>query len=648
MIQVMINLFKIDGCKCAFLIAAFAVSLFCGCATTNGFDDGRDDVEDFLSLKLSSRLPAPSLVELKGGLRQIEITWPAPEEDIYRFRIERSESSRGPFVFVANVNPQRRQFVDGSSPETRLAESTSYFYRLISIQSDRGPRSLPCKVICAETGPPPGRVAGLQVSASGSRANTLVWSVAEGAGVLSYHVERVLADGPAEFSSVGVTTDLSFVDGGNKASTLNDSAKYRYRVITVNEVGSESPPSESVNVTTLPPPKPVKGFMGTLNEVRCAPLKWQISPELDIAGYNIYCARSADAKPAKVHFVEGRDSVMFVHGGTNPGDLEDEGVYFFQIKAVNHVGAESVSSDLVKVVTRPVPPEIQGVSVESGHPREVYVKWTLSPDNSVIGYEIWRSLEGSDEWMQIKIIENNSVSLYRDHGEEEDLTKLGTLLDGTNYLYRVIAYNTGGVRSSASEPVTAKTKLVPVVPVGLHVTSGLAGVVKLSWKSNPESDLKVYQIESSSRETRSFRELCLAQPGEGMEMHAEESDLKVSVTRYYRIKAVACDGLESAWSPVVSGITKALPDAPSNLQQSGDQQTVILKWNSPAQQDIVRYIIWSKRFIGWKEIGSSEQCEYKFEGDELDKISSVALSAVDKDDLESEKSEALKLNIIKD
>ena len=641
------DIFK-SWCLAVMGIAA-ALFLICGCASTDEFDDGSDDVDPFDTLKLSMKLSPPGGVNLKGGgLRKIYVKWPAPAEDIYRYRIERSEHVEGPYKFVANVDPQLMGFVDGAYEGRRLKDSTTYYYRLITILDDDGPRSLPCASLSATTGGPPSPVKNLRVDATGSRAVTLRWGSAAGGGTLTYQIERKFADKPGSFVPVGTTKELSFVDGGTSASTLRDSTKYCYQVITMNDVGAKSDPSDLAEVTTLPPPVPVTGFTGQSGQVRCVPLKWKPSPEQDIVEYRIFCSRDENGEFEELTVVKGRTTSAFIHGGENPGNLEDEATYFYRVRSVNSVGAMSDVGETIKVVTRQIPPEVQGVAVKSNMPREALVTWQLSSDTAVVGYEIWRCLEGEDDWQQIKVLENNKISRYLDRGDEDDPEELGALLDGTNYSYRVIAYNTGDVRSSASPPVTAKTKLIPVTPTGLKASSGLAGVITLEWNKNPESDIKGYQVQASSKESRGFRDFALVSPTSGPVIKAEEADLKVNVTRYYRIKAVANDRLESHWSEVVSGVTKPLPDPPAAPALAAAGASAHFTWASPPQKDIKSYNIWSKKLIGWKLIAESKICEYKFDAPELEGVSVIAVTGVDVDGLESEKSEQVKQEVFTD
>jgi len=157
-------------------------------------------------------------------------------------------------------------------------------------------------------------------------------------------------------------------------------------------------------------------------------------------------------------------------GGKNPGTLEDEGTYYYRVRAVNAVTAESQDSETVSALTRAVPPEVKHIVAVSDRPREVPLSWDLPKDESVIGYEIWRATGDEDDWVQVVRLNSREVLSYLDRGGRKNRTELGLLKDGTVYQYKLIAFNTGNVRSSASAPVQAKTKVIPVPPTELQAT----------------------------------------------------------------------------------------------------------------------------------------------------------------------------------
>ncbi len=576
------------------------------------------------------------------GLREATVSWKEPADEVYRYRIERSESPDGPFVKLAEVSPRKKQYRDRGTDEVPLKDSTSYYYQIVALLDREGPESIPSKVVKAVTAPPPSIPAGVKATAPSSRAVKVVWAPSPSEGVTLYRVERASAmSGP--FEKVGVTRSPTLTDGGTAASTLKDSTRYYYRVITLNRVDAESQPSDPVEVLTLPPPAPVQKVMATGDEVRCVPLSWVPSPEPDVVRYDVYRARSAAGSFQKIGSVAGRMVVTYLDGGANPGDLEDEASYFYRIRAVNAVTAEGGDSVTVSATTRGIPAEVGSVTAAAGRPREVPVTWVASPDKAVVGYEVWRAEEGSEEWLQVGRVIGRHVTSYLDRGEIKPKPGLGLLKDATVYLYKVIAFNQGNVRSSASSAASARTKSRPATPAGLLATTNSPLGIKLTWKANPEKDISDYVVEAADEADGSFRKLVTVVASKADGLSALEMALESGATRFYRVKALDKEGLESDWSAPVPGRAKPVPGMPVSVVAQPVGTNVRLVWQAPAQPDIRRYKVWRKKFLGWELISTTEQTNYLFEFTELSKPMTVAVSAVDQDELESEKSDSLEI-----
>jgi len=579
-----------------------------------------------------------------NGLRSAVLSWSNPIEPAYRYRIERAEAAEGPYAWIADVAPGKLSFTDGLVPSVRLKDSATYFYRMTAVLDKTGIVSEPTPPVKTTTAPPPVPPASIKVEATSSRAVTVTWPLSASEGVTSYRVERALADKPEAFEKAGEVREAKLVDGGTPASVLKDSTKYLYRVVAINRVEAQSAPSQSGDVTTLPPPAPPKQLAATANEVRCVPLKWEPSPEQDVVRYDVYQARAAEGPFAKIGEVQGRTTIRYTDGGGNPGSLEDEGTYYYRIRAVNNVTAESADSETVHAVTRAVPPEVQQVTAVSARPREVPLSWVVSADTSVMGYEVWRTLADADDWVQIaRLTDRNSIR-YTDRGGEKDGAKLGLLKDGTEYQYKVIAFNTANVRSSASEVVKAKTKVIPVPPAGVAASTQLAHTIRLTWQPNPEKDVNGYWVESAKKPTGSFRKLAVTHVSAGAALTAEEQELDSNVTRFYRVKALDREGLESLWSDVVEGHSKLIPSAPTGLSAKAESGMIRLTWQASPQADVTQYKVWVKKMLSWTLIGTANSTEYSVSLTDVPKATTIAVSAVDQDKLESEKSEPLKVD----
>lgn len=576
------------------------------------------------------------------GLREATVSWKEPTDEVYRYRIERSESPDGPFVKLAEVSPRKKQYRDKGTDEAPLKDSTSYYYQIVAMLDREGPESIASKVVKAVTAPPPSVPGRVMATAPSSRAVKVAWAPSPSEGVTLYRVERASAmSGP--FDKVGVSRSPILTDGGTAASTLKDSTRYYYRVITVNRVNAESQPSDPVEVLTLPPPAPVQKVIATGDEVRCVPLSWVPSPEPDVVRYDVYRARSANGSFQKIGSVPGRMVVTYLDGGTNPGTLEDEACYYYRIRAINAVTAEGGDSATVSATTRGIPAEVGSVTATPGRPREVPVSWMINSDKAVVGYEVWRAEEGSDEWLQVGRVIGRENTGYLDRGEIKPKPGLGLLKDGTIYLYKVIAFNQGDVRSSASSAASARTKYRPATPAGIVTTTNSPLCIKLTWKANPEKDISDYVVEAANAADGSFRKLVTVVASKADGLSATEMALESGVTRFYRVKAMDKDGLESDWSLPVAGSAKPAPGMPVSVMAQPVGTNIRLAWQAPVQPDIRRYKVWRKKFLGWELISTTEQTNYLFEFTELSKPMTVAVSAMDQDELESEKSDSLEI-----
>ncbi len=621
-----------------------------GCRSTSGADEENSAADGVRLPMKTGQIVAhgkPEAVSVtSGGLRSATVSWSKPSlpaMPVYRYRIERSESAGGPYAWVADLPGDILTFTDGQDARTWLKDSAAYYYRLSAILDQEGLVSEPTAPVKAVTAPPPLPPVSCRAEATGSRAVTVTWAASSSEGLKHYRVQRAFETAPETFEEIGIAPGVEFVDGGTAASTLKDSTRYRYRVLAVNRVDAVSAPSPAATVQTLPPPAPPAKLVAVPNGVRCVPLSWEASPEQDVVRYDVYQARAPEGPFKKIGEVQGRAVTAFTDGGGNPGDLEDEGSYFYRVRAVNSVTAESADSLTVRATTRAVPPVVQRVSARSARPREVPVVWAASPDDAVAGYEVWRATADSDEWAQVARLGSRAETNHLDRGGQKDAARLGLLADGTVYHYRVIAFNTANVRSSASMPVRATTKVIPATPSGLKASGQRARGIRLTWAPNSEKDIGGYLVEASKKPDGGFRKLVYVPVFAGMMLEAEDTGLEPGAARFYRVRATDKDGLESLWSEVAQGAAKPLPDAPSGVSVQREDPEVRIVWTPPRQDDVAEYRIWAKKLLGWDLLATVKHPECAWIVTDSAKAVTVAVTSVDNDQLESVKSDAVKV-----
>lgn len=576
----------------------------------------------------------------QNGLREITLRWPKPPPDTaYRYRIERAPAQDGPYKVQATVNPDDGTYTDRGTPEAPLADAAAYFYRLVALSKD-GITGEPSVPVRGMTEPPPKPPRPIGIEAHKSRGVLLKWDAPISPAIVGYVVRRAPASAPADVKIVAPkVAGLAYEDGGTAASELRDSTDYLYSVAAINRVGAESEPAPFPKVTTRPPPKPVLGLTATSREVRCMPLAWKPSPEPDVVRYDVYRSGKKDGPFAKIAGVEGRETVQYLDGGRNPGNLEDGGTYYYRVRAVNVVTAESADSETVEGTTREEPPVVVNVQATPACPRRVPLAWPVSPDERVIGYEVWRAGDGQD-FVQIATVAGREATAYVDHGAADNPAGLSALKDQCDYQYKIVAFNYGFVRSSASKAVTARTKKRPDTPVGLTATTNLPHAVDLAWKPNPEPDIVEYEIQVSDQPGGTFRKMDAVppMPADTKVSRARESGLGNGVARYYRVKAVDRDRLESDWSDVVPGRSRPLPPAPAQLGAAPVLGGVRLAWEPVRDPPIREYAVWKKNLFNWTLLGRTGKPEFFFLDREIGSGIAVAVSAVDSMDLESPRS----------
>ncbi len=611
------------------------------------YDDARgerDQADDVVGYDGEAEAPAPQITPPPDvpagfsvsdlGLREVTVSWPAPADRSVQYRIERAEAIEGPFVPVTTLPASRGAYTDAGARNAPLKDAATYYYRLVAIGRD-GQESGPCDAQESMTAPPPNPPESIQADTPAARAVHLEWTAPDCEGIEKYLIERANAADEI-FTQVGEVEGTTFSEGGTAASPLRDSTTYLYRLRAVNRVGAIGEPSKPVEIATRPPPTAPKGVAAEDRQVRCVPLAWEVSPDEDVVRYDVYRADS-DAGPFTfLGSAEGRESAEYLDGGKDPGNLEDDRAYFYCVRAINAVTAESDDSDVVMATTRPVPPVVTGLEAVTGLPRRVELSWKPSPDEKVIAYEIERSEAGGD-FKSIARVTGLDMASYVDSGDEEARfmrSSLKTpLKDGTAYAYRVHAVNTAEATSEWCDPVEAITKVVPETPHGLKATEGRPRVIGVVWAANKEDDIVQYVVAFSAAADGNYAEAGRVSVEETRGFKQE--DLPPGLERYYRVKAIDIDGLESEWSEPVFGSTKPLPGAPTDLAIEWTDDGAVLSWQAPPEKDIESYRILNKKLFGQEEVATCEDTEYVFPAGTLTQKKVLLVVARDKDGLES-------------
>lgn len=489
---------------------------------------------------------------------------------------------------------------------------------------------------------PPAAPASLQAGDFGLRAVKLEWANPSNADV-RYRIERADdPDGPFIGISTLPASRLTYTDHGDRRSPLEDGAMYYYRAVAVAPSGLESEPGPVVESMTAPPPRPPQDIEARAPAGRKVVLTWSPSPSDGVVRYVV-----ERAGPDGTSFERCAEVIAtrFEEGGTPASPLADETAYRYRVQAVNRVGAAGDPSPPVTITTRPPPARVEGITAIDYRPRAVPLMWEVAGEEDVTGYEISRA-QDDESIVIIAEVDGRSTTVFKDTGQQEVVrrnTATAGLANGTTYTYRVRAINRAGARSSWSRPVQATTKPAPVQPQAPSASQGEAGRIRVSWPANPEPDIAEYIITASAQPDQPFREVGRVNVAPDADTYLfMETPLRPDMTRYYRVRAIDVDGLDSAWSEGAHGTTKPAPDAPQQLEWSWQDNDVIVTWEPPPQPDISHYRLWQKRFLlGRKELAVVDEPRALLSADTVGRRLELRITAIDQDGLESAASESI-------
>lgn len=247
---------------------------------------------------------------------------------------------------------------------------------------------------------------------------------------------------------------------------LKPNTTYVYRFSSFNEKMQESDASKTFRVTTKPVIASVSFFDSIGNLPRMAKLIWRPHDNPSVKEYILERQVLEKAEWEQIATIENRLQAEYIDG-----DLDDNRVYKYRLRAVTYDGIESTPSDIAKVNTKPLPKMVQELFATTKEPRKILLGWTANTEKDLDFYNIYRSTSGDGGYdYYVKLNETNFVDEINE--------------DGQNYYYKVTAVDTDGLESPMqNNPVHGSTLAKPRTP------SFIDAIVKnntavLRWKNN--------------------------------------------------------------------------------------------------------------------------------------------------------------------
>ena len=235
--------------------------------------------------------------------------------------------------------------------------------------------------------------------------------------------------------------------------------------------------------------------------------------------------------------------------------------YYFRVSA--YIMSEySDYSNMAEATTHieqgTVPSAPTGLTATAVSTSQIDISWNSV--SGATGYKVERSTNQTSGFTEIA----GSVT-----GTSYPSTGLAA---GTQYFYRVRAYNAVGDSDYSNVAGATTTQITLAIPSNLTATAASTTQINLNW--NAVTDAAGYKVERSTSSSGTFTEIAGAVTGTTY----QSTGLSAGTTYYYRVRAYT-GTVHSNYSTTVNTIT--LPAAPANLTATAASTSQInLIWNA--------------------------------------------------------------------
>jgi fibronectin type 3 domain-containing protein len=402
---------------------------------------------------------------------------------------------------------------------------TSMLYALsislaLNLFTGCGKMPVPEKVITVDPTLP---VPSLNGSLSDITSTAFEWKAIEDPRVSGYYVYRSSQSNEDKklqrIATIESRYATHFVD-----DHLVPNTQYQYRFSSKGKTDTESPASETMSVNTLPMIAPVSFFQSVGNMPRSAKLLWRPHPNAKINSYIIDRLNVNDQKWSEIATVTGRLNAEFIDR-----DLKDGQIYYYRVRAVTYDKLITEPSEISKLSTKPLPPEIKNITSTSDLPKAIALSWEPSGINDLNHYNIYRSSTSDGSY---------SYHVKLNESKFTDTTKE----DGEIFFYKITAVDKDDLESPQSTPIVQGSSLVkPKTPTTFDGKIGPNGV-DLTWINSDPRAVSYTVIKTTKK---SWVDRVTVEINSIADTKFHDGDVNPNIEYLYEVISVDKDGIRS-------------------------------------------------------------------------------------------------------
>lgn len=377
---------------------------------------------------------------------------------------------------------------------------------------------------------------------------------------------------------------LSYYDREARAGV-----EYRYGVQAVDMIGRASRVvySEPVVLEDTSAPLVPMGLTA-MDQSEGVQLVWNLSPEEDVRGYNLYRSDSLEGEFERLN----RGPIPFDKPQFTDTQMVRGKAWFYKVSAVDAAGNESPACGAVTIIPNDSePPEaVKGLQGEvDPEERSVQLRWNPSQEADLKGYFVYR-VHADQNMLRVtpRPLKPAKAPAFSDRSSHKD-----GLLPGAEYRYLVSAVDLSGNESLRSSITLEVPDLVPPRKVfSFSARTTRRGSVQLRWQPSLSRDLQTHRVyrrrEADKQEPQLYVELPAA------ETSYEDTQVQRGSAYIYYVVEVDGNGnvsKESTHRRVVP-VDNTDPGPPQELAAQRTGRRVRLSWAPPEDEDLVGYRIY--------------------------------------------------------
>jgi len=454
---------------------------------------------------------------------QINLAWTDNASDETGFIVERKTGAAGTFAQITSLGANVTSFADNSG----LAASTQYFYRVAAFNASGNSAYTSEANATTSASTLPNAPTNLAATAMNSTQIDIAWTDAA-SNETGFKIERKTG---VVGTYAEITTTAANVTSYSD-NTLTTSTQYFYRVRAFNASGNSAYSGEA-SATTLSGPSGVpSNLTATAISATQIDLSWT-DGSTNESGFKIERKTGAAGSFAEISSVGS--NVTSFSDNTVAGGLQ----YFYRVRAFTAGGNSGYSNEANATTSggaAPAAPNNLIATVVSS--TEITLNWTDNATNET-GFAAERKTGAAGTYAQVAALGANAVT-FADNG----------LTAGTQYFYRVRAFNVSGNSVYSNEANATTTAGAPGTPSNLTATAISTSQINLAWTDNA-TDETGFAVERKTGAAGTYAQIAAL----GINVASYSDNGLTSNTQYfYRVRAFNGAG-NSAYSNEANATT---------------------------------------------------------------------------------------------